>query len=48
MNGQVAGFVKEFKGLTFLTIRGAGHMVPQYKPAQSLLFFEKFLTNQPF
>ena len=25
--GQLAGFVEQFRGLTFATVRGAGHMV---------------------
>lgn len=46
VNGQIAGFVKEFKGITFATVRGAGHMVPQDKPAEALVMFRKFLENE--
>merc|ERR1719300_1650897 len=31
-NKQVAGFAKTFQDLTFVTIKGAGHMVPTDKP----------------
>lgn len=44
-DGQNAGFIKVYQNLTYLTIRGAGHMVPQYKPANSLIFFSKFLKQ---
>jgi carboxypeptidase C (cathepsin A) len=29
---QIAGFWQEYEGLTFATIRSAGHMVPTDKP----------------
>jgi len=46
VNFQVAGYVREYKGLTYATIKGSGHTVPQYKPHQSLHFFRKFLAHQ--
>jgi len=48
VNNQVAGYVREYQGLTYATIKGAGHMVPQYKPPQALYFFTQFLNQQPF
>lgn len=36
LEGQVAGYVEKFDGLTFATVHGAGHEVPTYKPAQAL------------
>ena len=33
MGGAVAGQVKSGGGLTFLTVEGAGHMVPMDQPA---------------
>jgi cathepsin A (carboxypeptidase C) len=27
-DGRMAGFLKRYKGLTFTTIRGAGHIAP--------------------
>jgi len=45
---QVAGFVTDYKeGLSFATIRGAGHMVPQYRPQAAITMFSKFLAGQP-
>ena len=34
-------------GLTFATVRGAGHMVPYTQPARALHLFEAFLANAP-
>src|SRR2546428_2198908 len=31
---QTAGFIKRYKGLTFVTVKGAGHMAPGDKPEQ--------------
>jgi len=46
VNYQVAGYVREYKGLTYATIKGSGHTVPQYKPQQAMHFFRKFLAGQ--
>jgi len=29
-DGQVAGFIEKYDGLDFVTIKGVGHMAPQY------------------
>jgi len=47
VNSQVAGYVRAYNQLTYATIKGSGHMVPQFKPAQSLYFFQQFLNDQP-
>ncbi|KAF5747402.1 hypothetical protein HS088_TW05G00123 [Tripterygium wilfordii] len=45
-NHQVAGWVQTYKGgLTFATVRGAGHQVPVDKPGESLTLFCHFLSN---
>ncbi|XP_007533123.1 lysosomal protective protein [Erinaceus europaeus] len=45
---QIAGFVKEFSHISFLTIKGAGHMVPTDKPQAALTMFSRFLNKQPY
>ncbi|KAF8398711.1 hypothetical protein HHK36_014568 [Tetracentron sinense] len=43
--GQVAGWVVTYDGgLTFATVRGAGHQVPVFAPEQSLSLFSHFLS----
>lgn len=48
LNDQIGGFVKYYKNLSFLTIRGSGHMVPQDKPAQAYHMISNFLNNKKF
>ncbi|XP_069807605.1 lysosomal protective protein-like [Dendropsophus ebraccatus] len=45
---QIGGFVKEFSNLTFLTFKGAGHMVPTDKPGSAFVVFSRFINNEPF
>ena len=48
---QVAGYATTYakaNGFSFVTVRGAGHMVPQVKPKQALAMFEKFLAGNTF
>lgn len=47
-DNQVAGFFKQYKGLTFLTIKGSGHMVPQDKPGPAFKMISSFLYNKPY
>uniref|UniRef100_A0A1A8IXL0 Carboxypeptidase n=1 Tax=Nothobranchius kuhntae TaxID=321403 RepID=A0A1A8IXL0_NOTKU len=42
---QVAGFYQRFGNITFLTVKGAGHMVPQWAPGPALHMFQTFLIN---
>jgi len=49
VNGQVAGFATNYEhDFSFVTIKGAGHMVPEFKPVQALDMFKRFINNQPF
>ncbi|XP_078066419.1 lysosomal protective protein-like [Mustelus asterias] len=47
-NNQIAGFYQQYGQLTFLTVKGAGHMVPQWAPARALKMFESFLSNSAY
>ncbi|KAM3403103.1 hypothetical protein ACQJBY_006701 [Aegilops geniculata] len=42
---QVGGWSVVYDGLTFVTVRGAGHMVPTSLPEQALELFKHFLAN---
>jgi len=35
-DGQVSGFIEKFEGLDFVTIKGVGHMAPQWARKQAL------------
>lgn len=43
VDGQVAGFVKHYEGITYMTVKGSGHMVPTDRPAEALHMFNIFL-----
>ncbi|XP_055815115.1 serine carboxypeptidase-like 40 [Solanum dulcamara] len=44
--GEVGGYVETYKGgLTFATVRGAGHEVPSYQPARALSLISHFLSG---
>ena len=44
---QVGGWSQVYKGLTYVTVRGAGHEVPLTQPRLALLLFRQFLKNEP-
>ena len=44
---QVGGYVTAYANdVTFLTVKGSGHMVPQFKPQPAVTFFSRFLKHQ--
>jgi carboxypeptidase C (cathepsin A) len=44
---QVAGYVTDYaEGLSYATVKGSGHMVPQFKPIPALVMFQKTLAGQ--
>ena len=45
---NVAGYYIKYKGLTFCTVKGTGHMVPQWKPKEAFYMFTKFLNGEDF
>ncbi|CAB3404007.1 unnamed protein product [Caenorhabditis bovis] len=48
VNGQIGGYVTEYKNMKFTTVRGAGHMVPTDKPAVADHIIRSFLNNKSF
>lgn len=44
-DNQIAGFYQQFGNITFLTVKGAGHMVPQWAPGPAFHMFQAFITN---
>ncbi|KAH7864521.1 hypothetical protein Vadar_030524 [Vaccinium darrowii] len=48
LNGEVGGYTQVYKGgLTFATVRGAGHQVPSYSPQRALSLITHFLAGTP-
>ncbi|RLM98959.1 hypothetical protein C2845_PM06G26250 [Panicum miliaceum] len=45
-NKQVGGWSQVYKGLTLVTIRGAGHEVPLHRPRQGFILFQHFLQGK--
>ncbi|GAB2234925.1 hypothetical protein Droror1_Dr00004196 [Drosera rotundifolia] len=45
INRQVGGYVVGYEGLTFVTVRGAGHQVPSYQPERALAVITSFLQG---
>uniref|UniRef100_A0A0D9V0E8 Carboxypeptidase n=1 Tax=Leersia perrieri TaxID=77586 RepID=A0A0D9V0E8_9ORYZ len=46
LNKQVAGRFVEYHGMTMVTIRGAGHLVPLNKPEEGLALIDAFLVDK--
>lgn len=45
VNDHVAGYVEEYEGLTFATVHGAGHMVPEDKPPEAFYMITQWLKG---
>lgn len=46
-NKQIAGFKTLYKGVTYITIRGAGHMAPQWRAPETTYAIKQFVLNHP-
>ncbi|CAM8972623.1 unnamed protein product [Rhodiola kirilowii] len=44
---RVGGWSQVYKGLTFVSVTGAGHEVPLHRPRQAFILFRSFLANKP-
>ncbi|CAK8566821.1 unnamed protein product [Lathyrus sativus] len=40
---EIGGYVVGYKGLTFVTVRGAGHLVPSWQPERALTLISSFV-----
>ncbi|XP_027350678.1 serine carboxypeptidase-like 25 isoform X2 [Abrus precatorius] len=47
VKNQVGGWTEVYEGVTFATVRGAGHEVPLFKPRAALQLFKSFLAGKP-
>ena len=46
---RMGGYVITYPGdLYYLTVRGSGHMVPEYKPEVTLAFIDAFIQGKEF
>jgi serine carboxypeptidase-like clade 2 len=43
---QVGGWTEVYNGLTFATVRGAGHEVPLFQPKRAFILFKSFLAGK--
>ncbi|XVF89286.1 hypothetical protein PTKIN_Ptkin19aG0117900 [Pterospermum kingtungense] len=43
---QVGGWTEVYEGLTFATVRGAGHEVPLFQPRRAFIVFRSFLAGK--
>jgi len=49
LENQVGGYIVEYEnGLTFTSVRNAGHMVPSTQPARALFMLNTFISGKPF
>ena len=44
-NQQIGGYVTVYDGIDFVTVRGAGHMVPQWRREEARLLFRSFING---
>jgi len=47
---NMGGYVTQYAGgvWDFLTVRGSGHMVPEFKPQAAQVFMSAFIANMPY
>lgn len=46
VRGQTAGYVQSYESMVYITIKGTGHMAPQWKREESFIMFNAFLKGE--
>ena len=47
IENALAGYTQDFVGLSFATVKGAGHEVPSFSPRAAFELVSRFLNNKP-
>ncbi|XP_021284931.1 serine carboxypeptidase-like 7 [Herrania umbratica] len=48
LRGQVAGYTRTYSNrMTFATVKGGGHTAPEYRPAECLAMFKRWISEEP-
>lgn len=47
-DGQVTGFVQQYFGLDFVTVKGVGHMAPQWAPKPVFEMINNWVSGKPW
>ncbi|XP_060199319.1 serine carboxypeptidase-like 11 [Lycium barbarum] len=48
VNGQVAGYTRSYSNkMTFATVKGAGHVAPEYKREECFNMFKRWISHDP-
>jgi carboxypeptidase C (cathepsin A) len=47
VDGQVGGYLERYNGsLTYASVHGAGHMAPQFKPAETFHLISNWIADK--
>eukprot|EP00466_Bigelowiella_natans_P007458 jgi/Bigna1/92838/estExt_fgenesh1_pm.C_800008 len=46
LDGDVAGMINEWDGISLVTVKGCGHTIPTYCPKEGYAFFQNYLTKE--
>nr|GMD29817.1 serine carboxypeptidase-like 7 [Ipomoea batatas] len=47
VEGQVAGYTTTYANkMTFVTVKGGGHVAPDYRPFESQVMFERWISYE--
>lgn len=47
INDQVAGMIEQYDGMDFITVKGVGHMAPQWARLQVTTAITNWINNRP-